>query len=195
MHKHNPTNRTEFLVKFTPVPSPAIPSVGGALAERLAGRLLVFALRHAALARPASQAGRLQLAKDLAELTQPLGGQLYPLEQLGGPYRLLRAFRALLFAEVASLSPASPPLRDLPASLALHHLFSRLPAHIEAPHARAGQSPAAYSAWLDGASAEEAAERVADALRPVDAAALRAADPAAADALALMQAILAAGRY
>lgn len=37
--------------------------------------------------RPLGPAGRLQLAKDLAELQLAVGASLFPLEQLGQPYR------------------------------------------------------------------------------------------------------------
>lgn len=37
--------------------------------------------------RPLSQTGKLQLAKDMAELQLAVGSALYPLEQLGQPYR------------------------------------------------------------------------------------------------------------
>ena len=55
--------RIEFLSKFSPVPSPHVPSFAAALVERLARRVLAFFVRHAALLRPLSQAGKLQLAK------------------------------------------------------------------------------------------------------------------------------------
>ena len=55
--------RIEFLSKFSPVPSPHVPSYTAALVERLARRVLAFFVRHAALLRPLSQAGKLQLAK------------------------------------------------------------------------------------------------------------------------------------
>ena len=57
------TRRIEFLSKFSPVPSPNVPSYTAALVERLARRVLAFFVRHAALLRPLSQAGKLQLAK------------------------------------------------------------------------------------------------------------------------------------
>ena len=55
--------RAELLSRFVPRPSPAAPSFAGALLERFAARLLVFFVRHAALVRPLSQHGKLQLAK------------------------------------------------------------------------------------------------------------------------------------
>eukprot|EP00967_Tisochrysis_lutea_P128513 scaffold219848_cov18-Tisochrysis_lutea.AAC.1 len=37
--------------------------------------------------RPLGHMGKLQLAKDMAELQLAVGSSLYPLEQLGQPYR------------------------------------------------------------------------------------------------------------
>jgi hypothetical protein len=37
--------------------------------------------------RPLGQVGKLQLAKDMAELQMAVGASLFPLEQLGQPYR------------------------------------------------------------------------------------------------------------
>ena len=55
--------RVEYLSKFTPLPASSSGSFAGALLERLAGRVIVFFVRHAALLRPLSQAGKIQLAK------------------------------------------------------------------------------------------------------------------------------------
>ena len=54
----------EYLSKFTPAANPQNSgSVGAALTQRFASRLLVFFVRHSSLLRPLSQAGKLQLAK------------------------------------------------------------------------------------------------------------------------------------
>ncbi len=53
-----------------------------------------------------------------------MGQHLHPLEQLGAPYRAVKAFRALLFTPAAGIA-ANPLLAELPPSLTLHHLFSR----------------------------------------------------------------------
>lgn len=37
--------------------------------------------------RPLGQVGKLQLAKDMGELQMAVGASLFPLEQLGQPYR------------------------------------------------------------------------------------------------------------
>ncbi len=56
-------SRVEYLSKFSPSPSSPSASFAGALVERMAGRVLVFFVRHASLLRPLSQAGKVQLAK------------------------------------------------------------------------------------------------------------------------------------
>lgn len=108
-----------------PSPSPAPPPAASQLCERAAGRLLAFFARHAALLRPLPPPAKLQLAKDLAELQAGVGQALWPLEALGPAVRCLRGLRAALFVEDGALDAAAPPLRDLPPSVALHHLFSR----------------------------------------------------------------------
>jgi len=42
---------------------------------------------HSSQVRPLGHVGKLQLAKDMAELQLAVGSSLYPLEQLGQPYR------------------------------------------------------------------------------------------------------------
>ncbi|KAF5842008.1 hypothetical protein DUNSADRAFT_9888 [Dunaliella salina] len=155
--------RSEFLSKFVPLPSPNVPSCVGALVERMAARLLIFFVRHASLVRPLGHVGKLQLAKDMAELQLAVGSSLYPLEQLGQPYRVLKAFRSLLFTETNSIL-SSPLLRELPPSVTAHHIFSRLPAEVQAPHERSGLTTAQYSLWLDTHSTEEALVGVRQAL-------------------------------
>lgn len=55
--------RMEYFSRFVPTPSPSLPSFAGALLARMAARIFVFTVRHAALLRPLSQPGKLQLAK------------------------------------------------------------------------------------------------------------------------------------
>ncbi|EFJ53077.1 component of oligomeric golgi complex 5 [Volvox carteri f. nagariensis] len=155
--------RSEFLSRFLPPPTPSVPSCVGSLVERMACRLLVFFVRHASLLRPLTQAGKLLVAKDLAELQAAVGQQLHPLEQLGGPFRAVKAFRALLFAAAADIG-SNPLLGELPPAITLQHLFSRLPASIKAPHERSGLTPLQYSLWLDSHSAEECLRGIAAAL-------------------------------
>ncbi|KAG2437843.1 hypothetical protein HXX76_005461 [Chlamydomonas incerta] len=188
--------RSEFLSRFVPPPSPSMPSCVGSLVERMACRLLVVFVRHAALLRPLSQSGKLLVAKDLAELQAAVGQQLHPLEQLGQPYRAVKAFRALLFTPAAGIA-ANPLLGELPPAVTLHHLFSRLPANVQAPHQRSGLTPLQYSLWLDSHTSEECLRSIGAALAaaPSVAAVTTAAGEGGAEAsesLALMKRMCAA---
>ena len=155
--------KQEYLSKFIPVPSPNVPSCASSLVERMAARLLMFFVRHASLVRPLGPVGKLQVAKDLAELQLCVGQMLWPLEQLPMPFRALKAFRALLFQEASGVL-TGPLIRDLPSSIILHHLFSRLPPSIRAPHERSGLKPSQYSSWLDQHSAEKTISGISGAL-------------------------------
>ena len=74
--------------------------------HRLASRTLRFFVRHVALVRPLSEAGKLRLARDMGELEFAVGQHLMPMHALGDAYRALRALRPLLFAETEGI-PAS----------------------------------------------------------------------------------------
>lgn len=150
--------RTEFLSKLLPASSMSGTSLKGEsicanLTRKIASRVLVFFIRHASLVRPLSESGKLRMARDMAELEHAVGQNLFPIEQLGAPYRALRAFRPLIFLETSQLG-SSPLLRELPPSVVLHHLYSRAPAELESPMKSTKLTPMKYSLWLD-AQAEE----------------------------------------
>jgi hypothetical protein len=187
--------RGGLLARFAPPPGAAAPSVPKALAERLGARALALWARHAALARPLSAAGKLQLAKDGAEVEAAVAAHLAPPAALGTPLRAGRALRRLLFASNAELAAAAPgagALKGVPRLEALLHLFSRAPAALEAPHARARLSPAQFSLWLDDHSEAEALRFISTALEAGAPKALKA-DPACGPLLALMRALAAGG--
>lgn len=144
--------RREFLSRL--LPSSANPAVAGTetictmLVRRMASRVLIFFIRHASLVRPLSESGKLRMARDMAELELAVGQNLFPVEQLGAPYRALRAFRPLIFLETSQLG-ASPLLQDLPPSVILHHLYSRGPDDLLSPLQRNKLTPIQYSLWLD----------------------------------------------
>ena len=79
--------------------------------------------------------------QDMAELEAAVGQSLAPVEALGGPHRVLRAFRPLLFLDTGALG-GSPLLGALPPGVALSHLFSRAPPGLQSPHQRSGFTPA-----------------------------------------------------
>ncbi|GJM88432.1 hypothetical protein PR202_ga04492 [Eleusine coracana subsp. coracana] len=140
--------RTEFLSKLLPSSSSRSETICTIMVRRMASRVLIFFIRHASLVRPLSEAGKLRMARDMAELELAIGQNLFPVEQLGAPYRALRAFRPVLFLETSQLEK-SPLLQDLPASVILHHLYSRGPDELQSPLQRNKLTPLQYSLWLD----------------------------------------------
>ncbi|XP_052178472.1 conserved oligomeric Golgi complex subunit 5 isoform X2 [Diospyros lotus] len=144
--------RSEFLSRLLPssanARSTGVENICTRLARSMASRVLVFFIRHASLVRPLSESGKLRMARDMAELELAVGQNLFPVEQLGAPYRALRAFRPIIFLETSQLG-ASPLLQDLPPSVILHHLYSRGPKELQSPMERNRLTPLQYSRWLD----------------------------------------------
>lgn len=145
--------RSEFLSKLlasysTHALSTGTETICTTLVRRMASRVLVFFIRHASLVRPLSESGKLRMARDMAELELAVGQNLFPVEQLGAPYRALRAFRPVIFLETSQLG-ASPLLQDLPPSVILHHLYSRGPEELQSPMQRNDLTPQKYSVWMD----------------------------------------------
>ena len=144
--------RSEFLSRLLPSSKNAtisgLENICTQLVRSMTSRVLIFFIRHASLVRPLSESGKLRMARDMAELELAVGQNLYPVEQLGAPYRALRAFRPLIFLETSQLE-ASPLLHDLPASVILHHLYSRGPEELQSPMQRNKLTPQQYSLWLD----------------------------------------------
>ncbi|KAG2322172.1 hypothetical protein Bca4012_057026 [Brassica carinata] len=144
--------RKEFLSRL--LPSAAMANTAGTesictrLARQMASRVLIFYIRHASLVRPLSEWGKLRMARDMAELELAVGQNLFPVEQLGAPYRALRAFRPLIFLETSEMG-SSPLIQDLPPSIVLHHLYTRGPDELESPMQKNRLSPKQYSLWLD----------------------------------------------
>ncbi|XVF84374.1 hypothetical protein PTKIN_Ptkin17bG0031500 [Pterospermum kingtungense] len=144
--------RSEFLSRL--LPSSANAATAGTetictrLVRSMASRVLILFIRQASLVRPLSESGKLRMARDMAELELAVGQNLFPVEQLGAPYRALRAFRPLIFLETSQLG-ASPLLQDLPPSVILHHLYSRGPEELKSPLQRNKLTHLQYSLWLD----------------------------------------------
>ncbi|CAI9754931.1 unnamed protein product [Fraxinus pennsylvanica] len=143
--------RTEFLSRLLPS-SGAISAGAETICTRLvrsmASRILIFYIRHASLVRPLSESGKLRMARDMAELELAVGQNLFPVEQLGAPYRALRALRPVIFLETSQMGD-SPLLQDLPPSVILHHLYSRGPEDLLSPLQRNKLTPVQYSLWMD----------------------------------------------
>ncbi|KAG5520397.1 hypothetical protein RHGRI_033094 [Rhododendron griersonianum] len=145
--------RSEFLSRLLPSSNNAgsvgtKESICSRLARSMASRVLICFIRHASLVRPLSESGKLRMARDMAELELAVGQNLFPVEQLGPPYRALRAFRPVIFLETSQLG-ASPLLQDLPPSVVFHHLYSRGPEELQSPMQRNKLTPMQYSLWMD----------------------------------------------
>ena len=120
----------------------------------MATHVLTFFVRHAALVRPLSESGKLWLTRDMVELELVVGQNLFQVEQLGAPYRALRALKPLFFQETTKLGSSSL-LQDLPRSMVLHHLYSRALDELESPLQREKLTPKQYSLWLDSQEEEK----------------------------------------
>lgn len=144
--------RSEFLSRLLPSSANAVSTGTETICTRLvrsmASRVLIFFIRHASLVRPLSESGKLRMAKDMAELELAVGQSLFPVEQLGAPYRALRAFKPVIFLETSQLG-ASPLVQDLPPSIIIHHLYSRGPDDLQSPLQRNRLTHLQYSLWLD----------------------------------------------
>ncbi|KAL8137041.1 hypothetical protein V2J09_003042 [Rumex salicifolius] len=144
--------RTEFLGRLLPSFANAAASgtdtISTKLVRHMASRVLMFFIRHASLVRPLSESGKLRMARDMAELELAVGQNLFSVEQLGAPYRALRAFRPVIFLETSQLE-SSPLLQDLSLSIILHHLYTRGPDELQSPLQRNKLTPHQYSLWLD----------------------------------------------
>ncbi|KAE9596335.1 putative oligomeric Golgi complex subunit 5 protein [Lupinus albus] len=143
--------RSEFLSRLLPsrnTTAPGTENICTRLVQSMASRVLVFFIRHASLVRPLSESGKLRMARDMAELELAVGQNLFPVEQLGAPYRALRAFRPLIFLETSQFA-SSPLLQDLPPNVILHHLYTRGPEELQSPLQRNKLTPLQYSLWLD----------------------------------------------
>ncbi|KAK4758881.1 hypothetical protein SAY87_020182 [Trapa incisa] len=143
--------RSEFLSRLLPPSNTAAAgteTICTHLVRNMASRVLSFFIRHASLIRPLSESGKLRLARDMAELELAVSQNLFKVEQLGAPYRALRAFRPLIFLETSQLG-ASPLLQDLPLNVILHHLYTRGTEELQSPVQRNRLTPLQYSLWLD----------------------------------------------
>jgi len=125
------------------------------LAEKTIQRFVL----QGSLVRPLGSGGAMRLASDCAQLEFALSSILGPsgqsaigptgLTALGGSYRLLRAFRSLLFLTPADMASFPGLGTTVPYSVALHLLISRCPAVLPSPAASLGWSLARYTNWLE----------------------------------------------
>jgi len=125
------------------------------LAEKTIHRFVL----QGSLVRPLGSGGAMRLASDCAQLEFALSSILGPsgqsaigptgLTALGGSYRLLRAFRSLLFLTPSDMASFSGLGTTVSYSTALHLLISRCPTVLPSPAASLGWSLARYTNWLE----------------------------------------------
>jgi hypothetical protein len=115
--------------------------------------LIQLFLRSASLVRPISEAGKLKLAGELAQLESVITN-LYPVKELGQPYKMLRAFRPLLFLELDKIG-TSPEAKILLPSHVIHHLICRGPSELQSPQTLKNWSLSQYGEWMEKHTEEE----------------------------------------
>lgn len=153
--------QTQFVSRLAPCPLLTGLVVG------LVGRLMDIFTLHASLVRPLSEAGKVQLANDMAQFEACIALIQQP-RLAETAYAQFRAFRPLLYRENSEIagvaagnssdvssggnggsgSGAAQELFVLPPSVVLHHLFSRAPGDMPSPHVTAKMSLGQYKEWL-----------------------------------------------
>jgi hypothetical protein len=125
-------------------------SVTTSLTSSMCSSLMLCWIKHASFVRPLTTPGKLQLAKDAAELERGLRllTTRFDISQL-------HTFKKLAFMDSISDVKAMAMRKQLPRSVILHHLFSRLPESISSPHTRSKLSPIQYYIWVEDHSEEE----------------------------------------
>lgn len=172
--------------------------------QPLAEKTISVFVTQACLVRPLGGGGAMRLASDCAQLEFALSSILGPSGQssigptgliaLGQGYRLLRAFRALLFLSPHDVAVYPGLGSSLPYSTALHLVMSRCPPSLPSPHSSLGWSLARYSAWLEDHRGErERLLLVQGALEAYVAAAKARQDKAFVTEYPLLMEMLAAG--
>lgn len=123
--------------------------------QPIACRCVDLFVRHASLIRPLGEGGRLRLAADFAQMELAISPFCKRVSDLGKQYRVLRAFRPLLFQTVEHIA-SSPALGEIISySTALHFLFARAPPELRSPHHAADWSISRYSQWLEDHQSEK----------------------------------------
>ncbi|KAG0185544.1 hypothetical protein DFQ28_009182 [Apophysomyces sp. BC1034] len=141
-----------------------------AWARQIGKSILHIFLFQASIVRPLSEAGKLKLAGDMAELeftiSQFMSEYEAKMEDLGKEYKALRAFRPLLFLDSAQLT-AAHHTSDLPKIILIHHLVVRSQSSskpLSLPGTVYDLSRREYMKWMDGQSEEETVQLALDAI-------------------------------
>ncbi|XP_074644447.1 conserved oligomeric Golgi complex subunit 5-like [Tubulanus polymorphus] len=122
--------------------------------QPLACRSIEIFVCHASLVRPLGEGGKMRLAADFAQMELAVSPLCRRVPDLGKTYRLLRAFRPLIFQTSQHIANSAALGEVIPYSTVLHFLFSRAPADLKSPHQAAGWSVSRYSQWLEDHPAE-----------------------------------------
>uniref|UniRef100_T1JT49 Conserved oligomeric Golgi complex subunit 5 n=1 Tax=Tetranychus urticae TaxID=32264 RepID=T1JT49_TETUR len=123
---------------------------------KVAVRTIDLFLRHATLIRPLTQNVKMRLAVDFAQLEEALSTFHQLIDDLGKHYRILRAFKLLLFHEPSSIVKSQAVGNLIPYSIVIQFLISTHgPPEMKSAHENRGWSITRYSAWIDEHSDEE----------------------------------------
>lgn len=123
---------------------------------KVAVRTIDLFLRHATLIRPLTQNVKMRLAVDFAQLEEALSTFHTLIDDLGKHYRILRAFKLLLFHEPSAIVKSQAVGSLIPYSIVIQFLISTHgPPEMKSAHENRGWSITRYSAWIDEHSDEE----------------------------------------
>jgi len=115
----------------------------------IAARCIVLFVRHASFIHDISEAGKLKLTGDMAQLELSLTPICKRISDLGDAYKLLKAFRQLLFQSLDEIKINSAIGDSLPYIVVLHFLCSKASHEFRPPHVIEGWTLSEYSSWLD----------------------------------------------
>ncbi|XP_052679211.1 conserved oligomeric Golgi complex subunit 5-like isoform X3 [Crassostrea angulata] len=121
----------------------------------IACRCVELFVRHASLIRPLGEGGKMRLAADFAQMELAISPFCRKVSDLGNHYKLLRAFRPLLFQNAEHISKSQAIGDIIPHSTILHFLFARAPQEMKSPHQSADWSISRYSQWLEDHPSEK----------------------------------------
>lgn len=115
----------------------------------LGQRAITLFMRHATLVRPIGEGGKVILAADFAQMELAITPLCRRLSEFGAEYRMIRAFRPLLFMMNDAIMENANVGEVIPYSTVIHFLFSRAPSEFKSPHQVMEWSLSRYSRWMD----------------------------------------------
>lgn len=134
--------QTQFVSRLAPCP------LLTSLLVNLVGRLMDIFTLHSSLIRPLTDAGKVQLANDMAQFEACIALIQQP-RLAEESYAQFRAFRPLIYRENKEfLDLKMEEMFVLKPSVVLHHLFSRAPSEMVSPYVYAKMSLGQYKEWL-----------------------------------------------